>query len=164
MSTPPTLPLPLASVPALLAAGREVAFPPPSANETAADRTARTVPADWLADLVANADMTCTVPITIRNAIIQGTLTCRGAVFKHYVILTDCEFDAEVTLNFSRFERSLILTGSVFRASVGARGVDVAGDLILAGSTFSDASLFSDAHVSHMLDASGATFAETNFE
>jgi uncharacterized protein YjbI with pentapeptide repeats len=152
------------SVEQSLKVGQPVIFPPIQPGETDAQRTARTIPAQWITSLLDNADFTCALPVSVENAVIDGTIEQRGATFKQYVRFRSCEFTGKITLNFARFQRSLILEHCTFKGELALRGARVDGDLLLIGSSFTQATTFEDATVAQVLDASGAGFAKSLFE
>src|SRR5215471_9922629 len=110
----------------LLTKGKSVVLPAWGDRSAPAERTRRTIQADWIKALVG-ADGTCACQIEIENAVIVGDLVLRGRTFRRYVIFRNCEFEGSVIFNLSHFLLSLIVTQCVMKGEWQLRGAQIDG-------------------------------------
>jgi uncharacterized protein YjbI with pentapeptide repeats len=165
-----------ASIQADLLAGRPVSFVArlsAGQPEDPAARAFRTIPAQWLLDLLAaNANTRkVTIPISVSNAVIDGPLAFRYSYFDCAVEFIGCEFvNGLIDFAFAKFAQAAKFTNCYFSFSapdddwpVIFRAIHASADFTIAGSHFSQGVDLSDIHVEEMLDASGSRFGKSTF-
>src|SRR5689334_8461940 len=92
---------------AKLRKGEPLAFSVPAqgTQETPDAREARTVPAQWLAELVQGHQRIVSVPLAITGAIITGNLSLNFTTFESAITFSNCEFSGSISFVFATFKR-----------------------------------------------------------
>lgn len=146
---------------ARLRAGQPLVFNLPAGRpETAEERAARTIPADWLSNLASSPARTVRLPVVIFNGIIEGTVDWKSAVFEREVLITGSEFSGAFDASFSAFRSALGFSASVFRNGAAFYCVDAARTVALDGCAFLAGTVtFADSRLHSVFTAQGLRVA-----
>jgi len=162
----PTPPLNDADKRSRLAAGQPLFFDPIGTDqeESGESRTARTIDADWLRDLIKPRNNAVRAPIRIRNAIIRGDFDVSYASFERDLVIEDSEFLGSVSLRAAIFKTRFSFSGSRFHGPVDFCEAQAKSDLEIHDAYFCSTAFFMDASIEQNLGGSGATFGEATFD
>lgn len=83
----------------------------------------RTIPAAWIAELLAEPQRTTEFPVRVKNAIIEGDLSVQFAVFQYEFWVLDSEFTGNVLLRRSQMKRGAEFHACHFRGGLYLDGV-----------------------------------------
>lgn len=159
----------------LLKSGNALVFAP--AGQSSEEDQKRIIPAQWLNDLANAPERHVTVPVTIRNAIIDGPLQLQYVTFEYEFSLINCEIKHQADFSFATFCRVGAFDESKFVARANFRGSEAKGDLKFVRTRFQDChhpaaphadqefgTDFEDVRVHHLFCADGASFGCVNFK
>jgi len=145
-----------------LQSGHSINFSGDSSRESETRTPGRTIPAQWIQDLVV--DEVVKLPIDIEGAIIDGPLKLESVIFKANVSFRDCVFTKSVDLHSATFEGSALFYGSRFSENADFRGTHAKRDFRITRAIFHGNASFQDVRIDEQLNANGAHFdAGANF-
>src|SRR4051794_29012746 len=104
----------LAEIRSRIKFGQPVHLPPPSPSETRAEKDARTIPAEWIHELVDHSHNCLSVTVDIQNAIIGGDLALSRVRIEHALAITNSSLGT-ADFSFATFEDNLKLDRSEFK-------------------------------------------------
>jgi len=118
----------------------------------------RTIPAEWITELVPEPNRTAQYPIRMKSAIVDGDLLARYSTFPFELELLDCDVRGNVDFFGSHFQRNARFLRSRFTGNLLLSHVHTAHNLILQETTVGGTLNLNDADIRGLISASAAHF------